>query len=61
VVGSSPAATPSSASSAPCWPSRTTLGRSRRHMGLEILAACRKLTSHPETAESGVAIEPISA
>jgi transposase-like protein len=33
----------------------------RRYMGLEILAACRKITASRETAEAGATIEPISA
>jgi putative transposase len=33
----------------------------RRYMGLEILAACHKPTSNPETSEAGVTIESISA
>jgi hypothetical protein len=32
----------------------------RRYMGLEIVAACRKIPSNRETAENGVTIEPIS-
>ena len=35
--------------------------QARRYMGLEILAACRKLTASRETAEAGVTIEPIGA
>src|SRR6266576_2422588 len=31
----------------------------RRYMGLEILAACRKLANNPETSETGVTIESI--